>query len=76
MRSERGTQTVVFCPVIGWDWGDAVPWLALIIALVAAVAFVAGRLDDRRTLASHVYVVLSKSTANDDPPEKPRSTSA
>jgi hypothetical protein len=45
--------------VIAWDWGDAGVWLALIIAVVVAVAFVAGRLDDRRALASRVYVVLS-----------------
>jgi hypothetical protein len=54
--------------VIAWGWGDAGSWLALIIALVAAVAFVGGRLDDRRALASRVYVVVSKSTASDDSP--------
>ena len=54
--------------VTAWDWGDAGSWLALILALVVAVAFVAGRLDDRRALASHVYVVVSKSAASADSP--------
>jgi hypothetical protein len=61
-------QDVVFGSVIAWDWGDAGPWLVLILALVVAVAIVAGRLDDRSSLASHVYVVVSKSTASDDRP--------
>ena len=59
---------VVFGSVIAWDWGDAWPWLVLIIAVVVAVAFVAGRLDDRSSLASHVYVVLTRSTASDNSP--------
>ena len=51
--------------MIGWDWGDVPPWLALIIALVVAMAFVAGRLDDLLPfVVGRLYVVLTKSTAS------------
>jgi hypothetical protein len=54
--------------VFGSDWGQVPAWLALIIAVVVAVAFVDGRLDGRRALASQVYVVLSDFTASNDVP--------
>jgi hypothetical protein len=60
-------RVVGFAPVLGSDWGDVPLWLALVIALVAAVAFVDGRLDGRRAMASRVYVVVATDfTASSD----------
>jgi len=43
------------------EWGTVPAWVALIGALVAAIAFVSGRLDATRAQAQAVYLIVTSS---------------
>jgi hypothetical protein len=50
-----------------WDWSDVPSWLALIGGIAAVLAFLAGRRDARRALASHVFVTCTHFNLYDSP---------
>jgi hypothetical protein len=46
----------------GADWGSVPTWFGLVAAVVAGIAYVTGRRDSRRALASSVYVMVVSGT--------------